>query len=212
MKHYKAIIFDIDGTLWNASEASAEGWNRALERLGFRKRITPEDNEAMAGRPFEECIQAVCQGLPIPFQDLKEELDQAEQEAIGRMGGRFYPAAREIVPALAKHYPIYLISNCQDWYLELFLQQGGFRDSISGYDCNGLSGCGKRTMFQNLLKRESISKAVYIGDTAEDARSARDAGLDFIHASYGFGSVESSERTAQISRLAELKNLFSLPR
>jgi beta-phosphoglucomutase-like phosphatase (HAD superfamily) len=51
---YDAIIFDVDGTLWNASQASAEGWNRGLAKLGCDRTITARDVERVPRRPFED--------------------------------------------------------------------------------------------------------------------------------------------------------------
>jgi beta-phosphoglucomutase-like phosphatase (HAD superfamily) len=31
----EALIFDLDGTLWDAAAASTYGWNLALEELGL---------------------------------------------------------------------------------------------------------------------------------------------------------------------------------
>ena len=32
-----AVIFDIDGTLWDASKTSADGWNTGLKMLGIEQ-------------------------------------------------------------------------------------------------------------------------------------------------------------------------------
>ena len=39
------------------------------------------------------------------------------------------------------------------------------------------------------IKRNSINHTFYIGDTINDKKSAQDAGVEFIYASYGFGNI-----------------------
>jgi len=50
-------------------------------------------------------------------------------------------------------------------------------------------------------------EAVYLGDTALDQKSAEEAGIPFIFASYGFGHPEKMR--AKICGLPELPELLS---
>ena len=43
-----------------------------------------------------------------------------------------------------------------------------------------------------------------MGDTALDRRSAEEAGVPFIHAAYGFGSVEGTPAIQDLSQLKDL--------
>ena len=47
------------------------------------------------------------------------------------------------------------------------------------------------------MERNSITKAVYVGDTMGDYIAAKDAGIDFIFASYGFGDVKEAKYVAK---------------
>ena len=47
-----ALVFDLDGTLWDTCAPCAAAWNRVLARLGIRFReITAADVRAVAGQP-----------------------------------------------------------------------------------------------------------------------------------------------------------------
>ncbi len=58
-----------------------------------------------------------------------------------------------------------------------------------GGDCNGFSGLGKADMLRRLAERQGLTNAVYVGDTQGDCDSAREAGMSFAFARYGFGSA-----------------------
>lgn len=81
MKRYDALIFDLDGTLWNASAASAKGWNIALRELGILSiHLTAEDIESITGNPFEQCVKMLLPNLSsTEFPDLLQALDTNEK-------------------------------------------------------------------------------------------------------------------------------------
>lgn len=186
MKH-DAIIFDIDGTLWNASQASAIGWNNGLAKLNIDFRVTVAQIEGVAGNPYEKCIDILLPGLREQYPGLSDTLNSCEIEVVKTVGGTFYDGVLEGINTLADSYKIFLVSNCQDWYMKLFLQFSRLEPILAGYDCHGMSGQPKHEMFAGLISRFALKHPVYVGDTDGDQKSACLAGIDFIHAAYGFG-------------------------
>ena len=184
-----ALIFDLDGTLWDAAEATTRGWNRALEEMGARTRVTTAGIRSVAGTPFEGCVEILLPELRPPTEALLRSLDVHEKAAIAEAGGTLFPGVEPGVRMLASVYPLFLVSNCQDWYLELFLAKGGLRDCFTGGDCNGLSGLPKSGMLLGLAEKHRLKHAVYVGDTQGDQDAAEGAGMGFAFARYGFGSV-----------------------
>ncbi len=184
---YDAIIFDIDGTLWNACEASAQGWNEGLARLRIDARVTASQIQGVAGRPYEECVRLL---LPeqLHHPELLATLNESEREIVGKEGGQFYEGVQEGIRTLAQYSPIFLVSNCQEWYLTLFLQYSGFQPVVKYADCHGKSGLSKHHMLLNLKRKFLFTSPVYVGDTQGDAHAAEQASMDFLHAGYGFGS------------------------
>jgi len=72
--HTDALIFDLDGTLWDTCAACAIGWNRVIARLGIRYRtMRAEDVRKVAGKTHIEAIA-------LSFSDLSP----AQIEAIAR--------------------------------------------------------------------------------------------------------------------------------
>jgi phosphoglycolate phosphatase len=189
MTNHDALIFDIDGTLWNACAASAKGWNNALVKMGIEQTVTAKQIESVAGLPFEDCIETLLPGLMNAYPHLLAALNEAELEVVENEGGIFYEGVLDGIKLLSESHQIFLVSNCQDWYLKLFLELSGLEPLLAGYDCNGLSGLPKYDMLTNMISKYDLKNPVYIGDTASDEAACKQANLDFIHVSYGFGTT-----------------------
>jgi phosphoglycolate phosphatase len=63
---------------------------------------------------------------------------------------------------------------------------------------------GKSYNIKLLVERNHLEKAVYVGDIMGDYNATMEAGLPFIHAAYGFGTVpEGTPRITDIRQLPE---------
>ena len=191
LKRYDAILFDLDGTLWDASAASAGGWNTALTAAGHPElQVTSQDIRRVSGLPFRGAVEAL---LPELEEGRRSEvarlIDSGEQSSIQAKGGELYPDVIEGIHTLASRYRLFLVSNCQDWYLDLFWDSFPIRHLFRDSDCHGQSGCDKREMISRIVKRHRLENPIYVGDTRRDELAARAAGIDYSHAAYGFGDA-----------------------
>ncbi|MCE5254576.1 MAG: HAD family hydrolase [Actinomycetia bacterium] len=189
---YDALIFDLDGTLWDAAEASTYGWNLALAELGVATRVTVHGIRSVSGYPFPRCVEILLPDLYPASKALIEALDRAERTGIETLGGSLYPGVAGGLPRLAAAYGLFVVSNCPAWYLSEFIRLSGLGGHLSGYDCHGLSGTGKAEMLAGLHAGYGLTRAVYVGDTQGDREAAESAGMDFVFARYGFGSVDDA--------------------
>lgn len=183
------LIFDLDGTLWDATVSTATAWNIALAEVGSEKRVTADDIRSVAGKPFDECVDILFPGILQQYRDLNTLLDTYEMKYVAMHGGVLYDGVRDGIQNLAQRHQLFIVSNCDTWYLNLFFDQTDLRTKFTGFDCNGMSGIGKEQMLRNLQKNFSMKNLVYVGDTVGDEQSANLAGVPFMHASYGFGTA-----------------------
>jgi phosphoglycolate phosphatase len=51
------------------------------------------------------------------------------------------------------------------------------------------------------MERNGIERAIYVGDTMGDCEAARAAGIPFLHAAYGFGSVPDAPAVRAFSEI-----------
>lgn len=194
---HDAIIFDLDGTLWDASAVTAAGWNAALAQNGLeRYAIDHADIKNVSGLPFGECVERLFGHIPgVAIADLEKHIDREEEKIFATRRGEIYPGVERGISVLAKHYPLFLVSNCQSWYLRVFWDQFNLEKYFTGHDCNGNANQQKPEMIRGLKNRHKLENALYVGDTDGDKNSSRAAGVAFGHARYGFGEVGEADMT-----------------
>ena len=186
-----AIIFDLDGTLWDATEQMLPAWNRVLKRYTSRQPMTLEEVRSYMGKTVEEIAAAALPTVPeeqrvaIFNQCCIEELPWLTEHP-----GTIYPQVPQVLRQLAQNHPLYIVSNCQDGYIQTFLQVSGLGDCFVDFTCSGMTGLGKGSNIRLLMEKHQITRAVYVGDTQGDYNACQKAQVPFIHASYGMGTVE----------------------
>ncbi|MCZ8230401.1 HAD hydrolase-like protein [Flavobacterium sp.] len=65
--NYEAIIFDLDGTLWDANKSCTKAWNDVLKELNYKNKITLKGMNSVTGKPMDDCID----GAPAKITDMR---------------------------------------------------------------------------------------------------------------------------------------------
>ena len=198
-----AVIFDLDGTLWDSCEVIAPAWTRACADRGIDHVFTPEECRGYCGKTMPE-IAALA--FPDEPADRREELVKAcgaaENEPLSRTGGVLYPHLEEVLTQLRQKHFLAVVSNCQEGYIEAFFAGNGTGRLFDDSENAQHTGLTKGENIRLVMKRNGIKRAVYVGDTDGDRKAAEEAGVPFIHASYGFGDALRCD--AAIQSLREL--------
>ncbi len=200
---FDALVFDLDGTLWDASRSSTLGWNNGLKSLNIKKSVTIGEMRKVTGKPAKECTDILFPSEVKQYKNLLDTLCSFERKAVERYGGKFYHSFKNTIAYLSRKCDLYLVSNCQKWYIDVFFNFSSLKKYFKGYNCYGISNRKKKEMLIDLKKRHDFKKPAYIGDTEEDEFAARGAGYAFIFANYGFGSPNNPD--VIINSLKELK-------
>lgn len=187
-----SIIFDLDGTLWNASPTSALAWSQVAAEHSIDVILDEQAIKRVSGLPFDDCVDALFGAHARKISNLRKLLDGAEQKEIIDRGGKFYSGMQDAIMHLRQRYRLFLVSNCQEWYLNSFFQHSNLRESFQDWLCYGQSGRSKTDNIKEIVKRNSLQKPIYVGDTHWDQEAAFYSGAKFIFVKFGFGSVNVS--------------------
>lgn len=203
----QGIIFDMDGTLWDSAENVAKSWNEAIRKDGSVKReLTTADIQGVMGKTMDVIAQTLFPELDEAARGaLLEACCQVENDYLREHGGVLYAGVQETFEKLRKNYHLYIVSNCQKGYIEAFLDHYGLWDYIEDMECFGNNHLQKGENIRLVAERNQLDAAVYVGDIQGDYDASVQAGVGFVHAAYGFGTIDVD--VPEISAFTELTEI-----
>ncbi len=200
----KGIIFDMDGTLWDSSVQIWESWRETLRQFPqVQTELTLEALTGELGKPMDQFAGDLFPEVSKELGDrIVDVCGQAENEYLRAHGAVLYPDLEPVLHVLEQNYSLYIVSNCQQGYIEAFLEYYGWERYFADIECFGNTGRSKGENIRALMERNGLARAVYVGDTRGDLAACQEAHIPFIWASYGFGQVP--EALIRINAVKEL--------
>ena len=168
--HFDSILFDMDGTLWDAVDSYCAVWNATIgDCCPGVTPVTYDRLVKLMGRPLDVIFNQMI-GSGADYDCFMERLHVNEARIMPVMGGK-----------------LFMVSNCTALGLPVFLRftrlEPFFTDAISFGD----TGKEKDFNIRFLVDKYGLKQPLYVGDTAGDGHSAHAAGVKFAWAAYGFG-------------------------
>lgn len=190
----RPILFDLDGTLIDSQSDILRAFHVAFEGLGVA--CPPEERLLnVIGWRLEDCFAMLLGG---------DEKSGAEGARLFRAWyqehyldtTRPYPGVDEALRELALGCPLGLCTMKKGLFARKIVERLGWTDLFTSVVAaeEGLPPKPDPAMLLELCRKLGArpSDAVYVGDTALDARMALAAGLSRFHfAAYGYGKIES---------------------
>lgn len=205
MNNTDSIIFDMDGTLWDAVDSYCAIWDKTLLQFNNSRQITREELLKCMGKPIREIFNT----LNIGISDINlflEILDKNENSMMPVLGGKLYEGVTENIKILAEHYQLFMISNCGAEGLNNFLKFTNLKQYFIETVTYGQTNKDKHENIKFLVSKHNLKSPIYVGDTQSDCNNAHKAGIKMVYASYGFGKCVDAEYT--IDKFSELTELL----
>jgi phosphoglycolate phosphatase len=203
-----SIIFDLDGTLWDAAETVAKAWGAAKGQVDFEiQEITADKVRSIAGTQHNLIFPMLFPHLrPEQQQELMEVSAKEEMAHIQQQGGHLYEGLEDTLRYLHGKYKLFIVSNCQDGYIEAFLEHHQLGRYFQDHECSGRTGDPKDINLKAIVERNKLETPVYVGDTPGDLEASQKARVPFIYAGYGYRDV--SEYEHRLEQISDLTRLF----
>jgi phosphoglycolate phosphatase len=192
-----AIIFDMDGTLFQTETVLVPALHKTFERLR-------REGEWQGDTPVEEYLRIL--GVPIPevWRQLMPDVDEVVRARaaawflddiiaeIEQGNGRLYQDVLTTLSSLADQgIPLFVASNGRSRYLAAI--RAAFqleRYFIDFYSLDRFSLSSKSALVKQLLHDYQIESAVMVGDRCSDIQAAKENGLWSIGCLFGFANDE----------------------
>ena len=191
-----SIIFDVDGTLWDSTEIVAEAWSDYLVNVEHMDTdVSSRRLMGLFGQLLPDIAKALFPELPQSEQlRIIENCCEAEHQALLKKCAPLYPKLEDTLKILSEKFPLFIVSNCQAGYIEVFLKATGFGHYFKGHLCPGDTGMAKAENIMKIRDDFGLKSPVYVGDTLGDFNACRKAQVPFIFAEYGFGEVPEPDQ------------------
>ena len=202
---YDSIIFDLDGTLWDAVDGVVAIWNAALIKSGIEPTMNRDELSRCMGLLIEQIFDRVIpQTTPEQRIEIQKNIAETENGQLSKIGGVLYDKLEETLALLTKTHRLFIVSNCQDGYINAFFTAHGLRKYFEDYECAGRTGKPKSDNIRIIIERCGLDRPVYIGDTVFDLDAAKEANVPFIHAAYGFQEVDCEVHAYSFDEIPKL--------
>ncbi len=133
----------------------------------------------------------------LPPEKAREILTNAQKNEMSvllKQKGELFDGIEKMLQEVSGKYFTAIVSNCNEGYIETFLEMYGFDKYINDFQFCDSEEVTKADNILRVIKRNDINSAVYVGDIQKDCDSSRQACVPFIWASYGFGNVKNYDK------------------
>ena len=210
---YKAIFFDLDGTLTESGEGITKSVQYALEKLG---------------KPEEDLDKLrVFIGPPLMEQFMKyADVDETEaRRAVEYYRERYavkgifenwpYDGVENLLRELkGRGYILAVASSKPEYYVTKILDYfnlSSYFEVVVGSEMNG-ARTSKTEVIEEALKRLNMSdrrkEVLMVGDKEHDVLGARAAGLACVAVGYGYGTKEELTAAQPLKIVASIEELL----
>lgn len=202
-----SIIFDLDGTLWDATDGAAVIWKEEASKYKeVTDTITADKLKALYGLPLDDiAIKLLSSVSPEIALTIMKESIVKQCPYLAKVGGILYPNLEETLIELKKKFRLFIVSNCEEGYIQCFFKAHGLGHYFEDLEYPGRSKRFKADNIKDIINRNNLHNPIYVGDTIGDCKASKEANIPFIYAKYGFGQVDDYKWV--IDSFEELLNL-----
>lgn len=195
MYKYKAIIFDLDGTIFKSDKLFIESFNRVRKNLGFES-INESVLKKLIGKPMADICREVFGELSNEeVEEIRAQVRKEDQKNISKLGN-LYPGAIDMLKTLKEEgYTLCICSHGSGDYVTNVLKTFALEDYFAIVKSR-VEGLSKSQLIKQILEETMSSSAIVVGDTPFDIEGANDSRCLSIGVSYGFGNQLNSDLTA----------------
>lgn len=191
----KLVLFDLDGVLIDSKSNMRLTWELVSDEFGLT--VPFENYFSKIGRPFQDILSII--GVNEHQFDIEKRYNQLSSETIAQV--EIFSGAQEYLQFLQESDILIGIITSKEKkraqkILDKFENQFSVIRTPDGI-CRG-KPAPDHLLMAAALKNVDPSETLFVGDMDVDSIAARRAGLDYVHASWGYGSCGEGDYQLQV--------------
>lgn len=197
----RLVLFDLDGVLLHSHDNMRKAWQVVLEKTGVNRPF--EDYFSLIGRPFRD-IMAIL-GVTTDVERIEKIYMTASFDHLKQ--ATFFPGVRETLAELdSMGVKLGVVTSKDAPRTKAVLSQLDidFKSIQSPNDRFRGKPAPDYILVAMAEAGEDPDDSIYVGDMETDWMAARRAGIDYVHAAWGYGDpIPSVPTLASIQQLPE---------
>ena len=190
-----SLIFDMDGTLWDAVETYTAAWNEYFIMNNMNIHLSKNDLDELMGMEEKLFLEKILPQYPSEERIIMyKKVISIQYKLIDEVGGTMYDGVLNGLKLLARKYKLFIVSNCPEFTIHHFIKWAKIESYITDTMAHGQNYKPKFQNIQFLINKHSLKNPLYIGDTNSDAIQSERANVPFIFMEYGFGKSKDFYR------------------
>ena len=196
---YKAVFFDLDGTLTDSGEGIINCATLALNHFALPV-PSRQEMRVFVGPPLDQTF--IRYGVPADKTDEAIRVFRSRYTTVGKFENFPYPGVREMLEALKEQgCRLFVATSKPESLANEVLNHfdlAKYFEKICGATMDG-SRSHKADVIRYLLAQVSgVENVVMVGDTAYDVIGAAEHQIPCIGVSWGYGLIEDMEKAGAV--------------
>ena len=196
----KLILFDLDGVLLNSKRNMELSWGVVCERHDVN--VEFEDYFSNIGRPFKDILDIL--NINANQTDIEKTFNDVSTQLIDQI--EFYEGVESVIGQLVNNnIKIGIVTSKNTIKTQKILDLHGFAFDIVQTPNDALKGkpAPDHILYAMSELNMNASDTLYIGDMDVDYEAAKRAQVNYVHASWGYG-------TCNDGNVIKLENIIQL--
>jgi HAD superfamily hydrolase (TIGR01509 family) len=197
----RLVLFDLDGVLLHSQENMRQAWDVVLKKTDVNRPF--DDYFRLIGRPFKDIM--TCLGVTGDIDRIEKIYMAASFDFLSR--ATFFPGVREVLAEIRDMgIKMGVVTSKDAPRTKAVLAQLDIR--FASVQSPNQKFRGKPAPDHALMAMaeagEDPADTLFVGDMDTDWQAARRAGIDYVHAGWGYGEpIESVPTLDHISQLSK---------
>lgn len=203
MKDKNLYLFDLDGVIIDSKKNMKISWNSVNNKFRLNKPF--KEYFSLIGRDFKDILKK----MKIESKNFENIENFFRNESIKNFNkNRLYPGVKKVLNKLRKKkIKIGIVTSKDCLRTKKILKKFSLKFNEVRCGDKKLPGKPKPDKILSILKKLRIKKdkTVYVGDMLVDRLTAKNAGIEYVHALYGYSSKKIKHKNT-IHSFTELIN------
>ncbi len=208
MNYYDAIIFDLDGTLWQTRDSYLYAYHMVL---ASHKEIKEVHSDEQVLNTMGNTLDIVA-NVVFSNEDLETKINLMKEclyhscMYLLKNESTLYPNVQKTLIELSKKTKLFIVSNCPKEYVDVFFQKSNTSDIFIDYRYLTDSST-KESNINELIEKYDLKSVLMVGDSNDDFKAIKDKNIEFVYASYGYKECQNYDY--KIKDFSELNKIIS---